>query len=157
MGVITPPKSLALFCLAHFVLFVKQNIFELWLLHIGACINFLQCQFMLDLIYINSTSQSSMHVCSKVQFSAPPRKIWGGRTTCSTSGVHIFSSLTDFSPQFSFAAQGESGIVRPSLLSEKQLLQGFIYTPPRGCLPSSHLKTAPWLYTASTPSSRVTM
>jgi len=44
-----------------------------------------------------------------------------------------------------------------SLLSEKQLLQGFIYTPPRGCLPSSHLKTAPWLYTASTPSSRVTM
>ena len=70
LGVKTPPKLFAIFLVSQLCLFVQQNIFRLRLLNIGVCLNYLQCQFMLDLIYINSKSQSSMHVsCSSYLFN----------------------------------------------------------------------------------------
>jgi len=47
LGVKTPPKLFAIFLVSQLCLFVQQNIFQLRLLNIGVCLNYLQCQFML--------------------------------------------------------------------------------------------------------------
>ena len=57
LGVKTPPKLFAIFLVSQLCLFVQQNIFRLRLLKIDVCLNYLQCQFMLDLIYITSTER----------------------------------------------------------------------------------------------------
>ena len=70
LGVKTPPKLFAIFLVSQLCLFVQQNIFRLRLLKIDVCLNYLQCQFMLDLIYINSNGQSSMHAsCGSYLFN----------------------------------------------------------------------------------------
>ena len=48
LGIKTPPKLFAIFLLSQLCLIVQQNIFRLRLLNIGVCLNYLQCQFMLD-------------------------------------------------------------------------------------------------------------
>jgi len=67
LGVKTPPKLFAIFVVSQLCLFVQQNIFRLRLLDIGVglCLNYLLCHFMLDLIYINSKSQSSIIIIIK--------------------------------------------------------------------------------------------
>jgi len=43
-----PRNYLQFFLVSQLCLFVQQNIFRLRLLNIGVCLNYLQCQFMLD-------------------------------------------------------------------------------------------------------------